>query len=147
LDQLTGSSWRVIHDATLGRGNVGHIAIGPAGVFTVETKSHPGPVHVRRVHGATLAQAQAQRKAIELVTGLQVEPLVVFSRAWVDRPLARRKGVRVVPARMLLGYLGRRPTTLTREQITTAHDLLAEALQEQQARERAARERWRPLRS
>ena len=27
--------------------------IGPAGVFTVETKSHPGPVRVGRVHGAT----------------------------------------------------------------------------------------------
>ena len=36
---------------------------------------------------------------------MSVEPLIVFSRAWVDRPLARRKGVRVLPARMLLGYL------------------------------------------
>jgi Nuclease-related domain len=147
LDELADGSWRVIHDASLGRGNVDHIAIGPAGVFTVETKSHPGPVHVRRVHGSILSQAQAQRKAIELVTGLEVQPLVVFSRAWVDRPLARRKGVRVVPARMLVGYLGKRPTTLTRAQVEQAHELVARALQEQQARERAARERWRPLRS
>jgi len=87
LDELAGSEWRVIHDASLGRGNVDHILIGPGGVFTVETKSHPGPVRVGTVHGATLSQAQAQRKAIERVTGIKVEPLVVFSRAWVDRPL------------------------------------------------------------
>ncbi|HEX5853461.1 MAG TPA: nuclease-related domain-containing protein [Solirubrobacteraceae bacterium] len=147
LDQLAYESWRVIHDATLGHGNVDHIAIGPAGVFTVETKSHPGPVHVRRMHGAIVSQAQAQGRAIETVTGLRVQPLVVFSRAWVDRPLARRKGVRVVPARMLLGYLGKQPTTLTRGQVEQAHERVARALQEQQASERAARERWRPLRS
>ncbi len=107
LDGLAGDGWHVIHDASLGRGNVDHILIGAAGVFTVETKSHPGPVKVGRVHGATLSQAQAQRKAIERVTGERVEALIVFSRAWVDKPLARRKGVRVTPARMLAGYLER----------------------------------------
>ncbi len=71
LDELVGSGWRVIHDANLGRGNVDHILIGPGGVFTVETKSHPGPVRVGRVHGATLRQAHAQRRAIEGITGLQ----------------------------------------------------------------------------
>src|SRR5271166_6850548 len=39
LDVLSGEGWRVIHDASLGRGNVDHIAIGPPGVFTIETKS------------------------------------------------------------------------------------------------------------
>src|SRR6266851_7383145 len=60
LNQLAG--WRVIHDASLGRGNVDHILIGPAGVFPVETKSHGGPIRVGRLHGAVLSQAQAQRK-------------------------------------------------------------------------------------
>ncbi len=147
LDGLAEESWRVIHDASLGHGNVDHIAIGPAGIFTVETKSHPGPVHVRRMHGAIIAQAQAQAKAMARVTGLEVQPLVVFSRAWVDRPMARRKGVRVVPARMLLGFLAKQPTTLTRGQVESAHEQVARALQEHQAKERAARERWRPLRS
>jgi hypothetical protein len=132
LDGLTGD-WRVIHDASLGRGNVDHILIGPAGVFTVETKSHPGPVRVGRVHGATLSQAQAQRKAIERVTGEPVEPLIVFSRAWVDRPLARRKGVRVMPARMLQGFLDRHPATLPRERAERAHERVASALREHRA--------------
>ena len=51
------------------------------------------------------------------MTGLEVEPLIVYSRAWIDRPLARRKGVRVLPARMLAGYLDRRRATLSPEQV------------------------------
>jgi Nuclease-related domain len=134
LDQLAG--WRVIHDASLGRGNVDHILIGPTGVFTVETKSRLDPVRVSSVHGATLRQAHAQRKAVEAITGLKVEPLLVFSRAWVDRPLARRKGVRVLPARMLLGYVTRRRPSLSAEEVEMAHRLLAAALSEHRLRMR-----------
>jgi hypothetical protein len=141
LERLPASEWRVIHDASLGRGNVDHILIGPAGVFTVETKSHPGPVRVGRVHGATIRQAQAQRKAIERVTGVSVEPLLVFSRAWVDRPLARRKGVRVLPARMLIGHLTQRAPSLTSEQAEQANERLVQALAARQASERAIRAR------
>jgi nuclease-like protein len=134
LDQLAG--WRVIHDASLGRGNVDHILIGPTGVYTVETKSHPGPVRVSGVHGATLRQAHAQRKAVEAITGLKVEPLLVFSRAWVDRPLGRRKGVRVLPARMVLGYVTRRRPSLSTEEVEMAHRQLAAALSEHRQRVR-----------
>ncbi|MHB8532668.1 MAG: nuclease-related domain-containing protein [Solirubrobacteraceae bacterium] len=142
LDNLP-VGWRVIHDATLGRGNVDHIVIGPPGVFTIETKSHPGPVRASRLHGGTIAQAQAQGKAIGWVTGLPVEPLVVFSRAWVDRPGARRKGVRVLPARMLVGNLQKRPTVLTGGEIEQAHELLVAALLEHRPpRARLLPERW-----
>jgi len=145
LDGLAGEGWHVIHDASLGWGNVDHILIGPAGIFTVETKSHPGPIKVGRVHGATLSQAQAQRKAIERVTGETVEPLIVFSRAWVDKPLARRKGVRVTPARMLAGYLERRPATLTTEQVERARRQVAAALREYRARSSHATRSTRPV--
>jgi Nuclease-related domain len=136
LEELKEREWRVMHDVTLGRGNVDHILVGPAGVFTVETKSHPGPVRVGRVHGRTLSQAQAQRRAIERVTGVSVEPLIVFSRAWVDRPLARRKGVRVVPARMLVGYLNRHRPTLSPEEIQRVDELLEAALTDHAAEPR-----------
>ena len=128
LDGLSDRGWHAIHDVSLGHGNVDHVLIGPGGVFTVETKSHPGPVRVGRVHGSVLGQAQAQRRAIERVVGGHVEPLVVFSRAWVDRPLSRRKGVRVVPARMLLSYLDRQPQRLTAEEIERARRRLVRAL-------------------
>jgi hypothetical protein len=141
LETLPAREWHVIHDASLGRGNVDHILIGAAGAFTVETKSHPGPVRVGRVHGATIRQAQAQRKAIERVTGVSVEPLLVYSRAWVDRPLARRKGVRVLPARMLVAHLTQRAPSLTREQADQANERLVQALAAQEASERATRGR------
>jgi hypothetical protein len=134
LSDLEGRGWHAIHDASLGNGNVDHILIGPAGVFTVETKSHPGPVRVARIHGATIAQAQAQQRAIARVTGVQVEPLVVYSRAWIDRPLARRKGVRVLPARMLPGYLARRQAMLSPEQVEHAQARVAAALREHRGR-------------
>jgi hypothetical protein len=139
LEELADRGWHAIHDVSLGHGNVDHILIGPAGVFTVETKSHPGPVQVGRVHGSILGQAQAERRAIARVTGAHVEPLVVFSRAWVDRPLSRRKGVRVVPARMLLGYLERQPERLDPQEIERARQRLARAiLAESHARTRSA---------
>jgi Nuclease-related domain len=146
LDELEDSGWEVIHDASLGRGNVDHILIGPAGVFTVETKSHKGPIRVGHLHGGLLSQAQAQRKAIERVTGVTVEPLLVFSRAFVDRPLARRKGVRVVPARMLLGYLNRRQPLLSRAEIGRAHSLVVTALLESGQGRPVASGRWRLMR-
>ncbi len=142
LDSLPRARWRVIHDATLGRGNVDHIVIGPPGVFTIETKSHPGPVRVGRLHGATIAQAQAQSKAIGWVTGAEVEPLVVFSRAWVDRPGARRKGVRVLPARMLLGYLQKGQMRLGAGEVDAAHRALADALLAHNGRTRLLGDRW-----
>jgi len=142
LDELPGERWRVVHDATLGRGNVDHIVIGPPGVFTIETKSNPGPVRVGRLHGHLLAQAQAQGRAIAWVTGCEVEPLVVFSRAWVDRPGARRKGVRVLPARMLLSNLTSRPTVLSAREVDVAHRALADALLEHHGRTRLLGDRW-----
>jgi len=140
LDELTGHGWRVIHDATLGHGNIDHILIGPAGVFTIETKSHPGPIRVARVHGATLSQARAQAAALERATGLRAEPMIVYSRAWVDRPGTRRKGVRVLPARMLVGHLAKAEATLSPPEIDEAREEIARALLEHKsARPRGAR--------
>jgi hypothetical protein len=128
LEGLAARGWHVVHDVSLGRGNVDHILVGPGGVYTVETKSHPGPVRVARVHGKVWGQAQAQRRAVEEVVGEHVEPLVVYSRAWVDRPLSRRRGVRVVPARMLCGYVERQPQRLTPAGVARAQARLAGAL-------------------
>jgi hypothetical protein len=129
LDQLAGESWSVIHDASFGYGNVDHIVCGPGGVFTVETKSHPGPIKVRAIHGGVLRQAQEERAAVERVAGERVEPLLVFSRAWVDKPLSRRRGVRVMPARMLPSYLANRSQTLSTEQADAARARIVAALE------------------
>lgn len=128
LDGLAQRGWRVLHDASLGRGDIDHVVIGPPGIFTVETKSHPGPIVVGRLHGALLRQALAQRKLLERTVQTSVEPLIVYSRAWVDRPLARRKGVRVLPARLLLGYLRESQPKLDPQEVELAHRRLLWAL-------------------
>ena len=130
LDELSTEGWNVIHDASFGRGNIDHIVLGTAGVFTVETKSRQEPVRVRTIHGAILRQAQDQRETLERIVEERVEPLVVFSRAWVDKPLARRRGVRVIPARMLLAYLKRHSQTLTPEQVEEVRLRIVAALAE-----------------
>jgi hypothetical protein len=127
LDGLTDAGWQTFHDAQLGPGNIDHIAIGPPGLFTIETKSHPGPIAVQKIHGATFRQAHSHGEALETLTGERVERLIVYSRAWVDKPLARRRGVRVLPARMLVGYLSRRHAALGAEQLGKAARLIAQA--------------------
>jgi hypothetical protein len=128
LEELKGAGWRVIHDANFGRGDVDHLLIGSAGLFAVETKSHPGPIKVRSIHGGTLEQVRSEQRAIERITGEAVEPLLVYSRAWVDRPLACRKGVRIVPAGMLVPYLQRHVATLSAEEIGRADRRVINAL-------------------
>lgn len=142
IEALAAEGWSVIHDACFEHGNVDHILIGPGGIYTIETKSHPGPIVVRQIHGATLEQARSEQKVIERVTGEAVEPLIVYSRAWVDRPLARRKGVRIVPARMLMSYLERRPPTLSDEEIGRAQRRVLDATVDRRPR-RSAGSRWR----
>jgi hypothetical protein len=148
LEGLVSDGWSVLHDASFGHGDVDHILIGPPGVFTVETKSHPGPISVRQIHGATLDQARSQQRSLERITGEPVEPLIVYSRAWVDRPLSPRKGVRVVPARLLLSYLERRPATLSADEIERARRrVLAAEVQPVQRRNGALNGHLRPLSS
>ena len=117
LEELAGEGWHVIHDAHIGHGNVDHILVGPPGVFTVETKSHPGPIRVRRLHGAILRQARGQRARVERIAGRHVEPLVVYSRAWVDHPGRPRNGVRIIPANMLRRHMTRRKPTLSPQEV------------------------------
>ena len=83
---------------------------GRPGLFTVETKSHGGRIDPGRIDEAMLSQAYAQSKAVEDITRLAVEPLLVFSRAYlVGHAVARSRGVTILPARMLARFLASRP--------------------------------------
>jgi hypothetical protein len=128
LDELD-PGWFVIHDAHLERSNVDHIVIGPPGLFTIETKSNAGPIRVHRLHGRLIRQAHHEREQVQRVSGIRTEPLVVYSRAEIDRPGHRRKGVRVLPAEMLRGYLDRRAHRLDPDQVREIHRRLVEAFE------------------
>ncbi len=134
LEELRSDGWLVIHDAELEQSNVDHIVLGPAGLFTIETKSNPGPISVQRLHGRLIRQVQLQRARVEARVGETAEPLLVYSRARVDRPGRRRKGIRVLEADMLPGFLEEHPRVLSDERIDELRGRLLEEFGPQRTR-------------
>lgn len=128
LEEQGASGWRVLHDVSTGRGNIDHLLVGPGGILTVETKSQRGNISVDSLDRAWLNQAYAQRKWVERVTGHPADALLVFSDAYLDRPVSRRRGVCVLPARMLAGHLQRRGRKLNPDEVSSIHSRLAAAL-------------------
>src|SRR4051794_24586312 len=112
------AGWHVIHDAATGRGTIDHIVIGPAGIFTVETKSHAA---VGRLNPAWLRQAYAQSKYVERIVGDCVTPLLVFSRAQVFCPGARQGGVTLLPADRLVPHLQTQTAVLAPDAAASLH--------------------------
>ncbi len=130
LEGMAGDGWFALQDIDTGAGNVDHVVIGPGGVFTLETKSHRGPVRVARVERLWLRQAYAESKRIEALAGVRTQPLLVFSRAYLDRAPSRQRGVLLLPARMLAGHLRRRRPVLTVDEARAVYARLIERLDE-----------------
>jgi hypothetical protein len=129
-----GADWHVLHDIYLGRGNIDHIVVGPGGTFTVETKSHRGRISVERIDEKMLRQAYAEKKVLEGITGLEIEALLVFSEAYlVGSVPAHRRGVTVIPERMLAGYFERRHPRITAEEAADIAARLRLALEDDAA--------------
>lgn len=125
-----GPGWHALHGVCLGRGDIDHVLVGPGGTFTVETKSHRGRISLDRIDDRMLRQAYAESKVLEKVSGLEVEPLLVFSAAWlVGSVPAHRRGVTVLPARMLRGYFERRRPKLSPDEVTEIAERLRLALE------------------
>lgn len=114
LDRLRGHGWHVLHSIPLGRGgDIDHLLIGPAGVFTANTKHHPDArvsvgrsvVFVRGCQvtyiGKALREANRVEGALSSALGraVTVEPLVIIHGASVSGWLLRRpRGVKVLPS-------------------------------------------------
>jgi hypothetical protein len=129
LEGLVEEGWCVIHDVSFGRGNIDHIVVGPGGIFTIETKSRRGRLSLDRLDPKMLGQAYAEKKTLEGITLMEVQALLVFSQAYiVDRVPTWRRGVGIVPARMLAGFLGRRRPVMSAERAAAIHRRLALAV-------------------
>lgn len=129
LERLRDFGWHVLHDVDMGRGNVDHILVGPAGVLTVETKSHAGRVYAPGIDEKMLRQAYAQAMAVSERCEVEAAPLLVFSQAYLyPRPVSRQRGVVVLPARMLAAHLERRKARFTAEQAREVYARLATSL-------------------
>jgi Nuclease-related domain len=128
LDGLRERGWFALHDVQIGRGNIDHVLIGPAGIFTIETKSHRGRLRAGAIDPAMLKQAYAQAKSLERITGLRVAPLLVFSSAYLIPAVTRRDGVVILPARMLAKHLEKRGGTIPPERVGEVYRRPAAAL-------------------
>lgn len=129
LERLRDHGWHVLHDVDMGRGNVDHLLVGPAGVLTVETKSHGGRIYAPGIDERMLKQAYAQAKTVSERCEVSAQPLLVFSRAYLyPKPVSRQRGVVVLPARLLPGHLERRATVYSPEQARDVYARLSAAL-------------------
>ncbi|WP_343234503.1 MULTISPECIES: nuclease-related domain-containing protein [unclassified Streptomyces] len=94
LERLTAYGWKVLHSLPLTRGgDIDHMLIGPGGVFTINTKNHPGKsvwigdTMVKIDHGparpyVVKSRAEAERARTVLASHcsfpVPVEPVLVF---------------------------------------------------------------------
>jgi hypothetical protein len=102
--------------------------IGPAGIYTIETKSHRGRISAAKIDSKMLGQAYAEAKTIERITGLRTEPLLVFSNAYLTPAVSRREGVVILPARMLAGHLRRREGNIPAARVAEVYSRLVASL-------------------
>jgi len=128
LESLRDRGWYALHDVQLDRGNIDHVLIGPAGIFTIETKSHRGRLRAGTIDAWMLKQAYAQAKLVERITGLRAVPLLVFSSAYLIPAVTRRDGVVILPGRMLVKHLQSRGGSIPAERVADVYRRLAAAL-------------------
>jgi hypothetical protein len=143
LELLRESGYRVLNDIVSESFNVDHVLIGPAGVFTIETKTISKPavgeavIHydcdVLKIGGYTpernpIIQSKAQsswvRGLIEEGTGRRygVQPIVVYPGWFVKRsPENAQCDVLVLNPKILPAFLGNAKDKLTSEDIRLIH--------------------------
>lgn len=88
------ASWLVLHDLPMpgSKANIDHLVIGPAGVFTIETKHYSSEVVIRRgaafragrSMASVVAQAQRQAAAVRAALGQDVRAIVCVQGAGVS---------------------------------------------------------------
>lgn len=141
LERLRADGYQVFHDVVGSGFNVDHVAIGPAGVFAIETKtfSKPasGPAKVLvdgdriLVNGFEpdrdpLVQAKAQaswlRDLLAESTGrkFQVRSVIVFPGWYVEQDRVSRREVWVLNPKGLPSFLENEAVALTAEDVKLA---------------------------
>ena len=141
LERLREQGYQVFHDV-LGPGfNVDHVLIGPAGAYTVETKTHSMPVRGNAkiafdgekllVDGFEpdrdpIVQAKAQaswlRTLLNESTGrkLAVRPVILFPGWFVEQGKGTTRDVWVLEPKALPSFLSQEAPVLTSEDVKLA---------------------------
>src|SRR4051794_25313181 len=96
LESLSEVGWFVLHGVETPAGHLEHLAVGPAGVFTVETNSRGGRISVPTIKERPSIAPCARARLVEEATGHRVTPVLVSPYARLSRPVSRQRGVIVV---------------------------------------------------
>jgi hypothetical protein len=140
LEVLRERGYRVFHDVIGDGFNVDHVLIGPAGVFTVETKTHSKPNGDARVtfDGETVridgfepdrdpvihakAQASWLRALLSESTGrrFEVRSVIVYPGWWVNEGSIKANTVWVLEPKRLPTFLDHEPRRLSKDDILLA---------------------------
>lgn len=141
LERLRENGYQVFHDL-IGTGfNVDHVLIGPAGVFTVETKTWSKPakgdarikfdgsqltVSGREPERDPIIQARAQAAWLRSLLaestgrGFDVFPVVVFPGWFVENTAAGFRDIWVLEPKALPKFLGSAPQRMNAEDVKLA---------------------------
>jgi hypothetical protein len=127
-----GGGWHVLHAVPVGEkgSDIDHVVIGPPGVFTLNTKNHPGKNiwvaercfmvsgHKTDYLRNSTFEARRATKLLSTACGfaVPVEPVIVVMAEKLTIK-ARPVGVHVVGRRAIIKWLKSRPSTLTPEGI------------------------------
>jgi hypothetical protein len=136
LGPLERHGWAVLHDLAVpgSRANLDHLAIGPAGVFAVDSKQYRGRLQLdptgRLWHGRyplapalRAASFEADQAARVLPDpGVAVVPVVAVHGAQVPWGKVVIQGVPVLPARRLPRMLRQLPAVLGPERVAVLTD-------------------------
>jgi hypothetical protein len=136
LDQLERQGWAVLHDLAVPRSqtNIDHLAIGPGGVFVIDSKQYRGRLqldgsgrlwHGRHPLAPTLRAVswEADQAAQVLPNpGVAVMPIVAVHGAQVPWGKVVIDGVPVVPAGRLPSMLRALPVVLGPERVAVLAD-------------------------
>lgn len=147
LEQLRARGYRVFHDIPGPSFNIDHAIVGPAGIFTIETKSRtksPGgsckvlydgnslQIAGKQAVNQPLRQARAQARWLtalvnrESTAKYNVRPVLVFPEWYVERIGARTKDdVWVLNPKALAKFLDREPHTFSHASIDSVAQILA----------------------
>lgn len=141
LERLRENGYQVFHDVVGTGFNVDHVLIGPAGLFTIETKTYsksPGPQAKVTFDGERIlvdgfepdrdpvVQAKAQagwlRELLAESSGhkFPTRPVILFPGWWVEQGKGTTREVWVLEPKALPGFLDHEPEVLTAEDVKRA---------------------------
>jgi hypothetical protein len=128
LEPLEDLGWLVLPGVDTEEGHIEQVAVGPAGVFTIESCPSGGRISVEKIDERAYAGPCARARHVEAAIGRPVTPVLVFPYAKLSRDVSRQRGVIVVMTRTLAGHLLRRRPRLTEAEVHSHYHQLVGTL-------------------